>query len=221
MTPKPDTARTLTALTAAGFALNIQAPYGQTYEVWCRRGDLRGCVLVVSTRAGRLIRASTWEAREREVSVRGLPSQIGLAIRAFARAGTPPTLQEEDLAMTTHSAAAPNGCVPCNLTFATPAEVVAHVLADHAAPDEGPDATGADEYLDDPSLQDPAYLAYLAAEEARGELAGYPDTMGCYECGGFDGVTAPERKLIKLGPVIEQHRDPTQTYVLECGHLAI
>lgn len=56
---------------------------------------------------------------------------------------------------------------------------------------------------------------------ARGELAGSPETMGCYACGGFDGVTAPQRKVVALGPVAEPQRDPTQTYRLECGHTAI
>lgn len=75
-----------------------------------------------------------------------------------------------------------------------------------------------------------AYLqsAMLDAEEevwcerqaARGELAGCPETMGCYECGGYDGVTAPERTVVALGPVVNR-ADPTQTYVLSCTHTVI
>ena len=77
------------------------------------------------------------------------------------------------------------------------------------------------EWPDPERDEDPAYLAWQEAEDARGDLAGYPDTLGCYECGGFDGVTAPERKLVKLGGIAEAHRDPTQTYVLDCGHVTI
>lgn len=72
----------------------------------------------------------------------------------------------------------------------------------------------------DPAIDDPDYVAYLETQEARGELAGSPETMGCWECGGFDGVTAPERKVVKLGPVVNP-ADPTQSYKLECGHLTI
>lgn len=67
---------------------------------------------------------------------------------------------------------------------------------------------------------DPEYIAFLAAEEARGPLAFAPDTMACYECGGFDGVTAPERKVIGLpGPT--GGADPSERYKLECGHITI
>lgn len=69
--------------------------------------------------------------------------------------------------------------------------------------------------------EDPEYEAYIAAELARGDLAFHQDEAPCYECGGFDGVTAPTRKVVKLGPIVERHRDPTQTYVLECGHTVI
>jgi hypothetical protein len=150
-----------------------------------------------------------------------------------------------------------NGCVSCNLIFATPTEVIGHVLtahtarragstmdsqdskslADHAraagrpdladefntadAVDAALDAWAAEQYPDDPSPQEQAYLDWCASEAGRGELAGAPDTIGCYECGGFDGVTAPERTVVKLGRVLEPHRDPTQSYVLDCGHVAI
>jgi len=66
-----------------------------------------------------------------------------------------------------------------------------------------------------------AHLAFLQEEEARGALAFAPDTMPCYECGGFDGVTAPDRAVVKLGPIVEARRDPTGTYILDCGHTTI
>lgn len=62
--------------------------------------------------------------------------------------------------------------------------------------------------------------AYYAAEAARGELAGSPHTMPCYACGGYDGVTAPEREVVALG-LITNRADPTQTYRLACGHTVI
>lgn len=67
---------------------------------------------------------------------------------------------------------------------------------------------------------DPALDAWLEAEAARGDLAFTPETMPCYACGGFDGMTAPERRIVALGPVVNR-ADPTQTYRLECGHTAI
>jgi hypothetical protein len=98
---------------------------------------------------------------------------------------------------------------------------------------------------------DPAYLAWCEEQEARGELAGVAETAPCYECGQearkgirdepFEedpsfmlvdckdgkpvGAAYPlpfiTRKIVKLGPVVEQRRDPTQSYVLECGHTTI
>lgn len=99
----------------------------------------------------------------------------------------------------------PNGCVDCSLTFATPAEVVDHARTEHQCEDYP---------------EDPAYLAWLEEQDARGPLAGVPVTIGCYECGGFDGVTAPEQTVLALGPVVNA-ADPTQTYKLACGHLAM
>jgi hypothetical protein len=68
---------------------------------------------------------------------------------------------------------------------------------------------------------DPAYEAYCEAELARGELAGVAETAECYECCGFDGIHFEIRKIVALGPVVEAHRDPTQSYKLECGHTTI
>ncbi len=64
-------------------------------------------------------------------------------------------------------------------------------------------------------------------EESRGALAGTPEYLVCYKCtrdaGGdpFDEPNAIARKVVRLGGVAEAHRDPTQTYVLECGHTVI
>jgi hypothetical protein len=68
---------------------------------------------------------------------------------------------------------------------------------------------------------DPAYEAYCEAQLARGELAGVAETAECYECCGFDGIHFEIRKIVALGPVVEAHRDPTQSYKLECGHTTI
>ena len=66
---------------------------------------------------------------------------------------------------------------------------------------------------------DPAYEAWVEKEMERGDLAFQPDTLPCYECLGFDG-TPVEREVVKLGPVTGA-ADPTQTYVLACGHTVI
>jgi hypothetical protein len=65
------------------------------------------------------------------------------------------------------------------------------------------------------------YEAYMAAEMARGNMAFEPHTMECYACAGFNGVDHVTRRVVKLGNVVEQRRDATQTYVLECGHVVI
>jgi len=46
-----------------------------------------------------------------------------------------------------------------------------------------------------------------------------PLKVGCYECGGFDGVTAPPRLVI--GKFTTNPADPTTAYRLVCGHVAI
>jgi hypothetical protein len=82
-----------------------------------------------------------------------------------------------------------------------------------------------------------AYYEYMAerVERLGEELAMLPDFMECYDCGrnplmlltpsrlvirdlGFKCVM---RRPVGLGPIAEAHRDPTQTYRLECGHGAI
>lgn len=68
---------------------------------------------------------------------------------------------------------------------------------------------------------DELYEQWCAEQEQRGELAGTPDEMECYACAGFNGRDFVMRKVVKLGPVVEQRRDATQTYVLECGHTVI
>lgn len=74
-----------------------------------------------------------------------------------------------------------------------------------------------------------AMEAYYEKEAARGELAGTPETLPCYECSRIAGVVIDplnesnliERKVVALGPIAEAHRDPTQTYKLACGHVTI
>jgi hypothetical protein len=61
--------------------------------------------------------------------------------------------------------------------------------------------------------------AYYQKEAERGDLAGSPHTLGCYECRGFDGVNFETQEVIALGPIVGT--DPTQTYVLKCGHTTI
>jgi hypothetical protein len=65
------------------------------------------------------------------------------------------------------------------------------------------------------------------------ELAMLPDRIECYTCGrnplmlltpsrldkGDLGFKFVWRRPVGLGPVVEERRDPTQTYRLECGHL--
>jgi len=76
-----------------------------------------------------------------------------------------------------------------------------------------------------------AYYEYMAerVERLGAELAMLPDEMECYECGhqhlmvmldawGFKFVW---RGVTGLGPIAEAHRDPTQMYRLECGHLTM
>jgi hypothetical protein len=69
--------------------------------------------------------------------------------------------------------------------------------------------------------EDAACDRWHEKELARGELAFCADTAECYECRGFDGVHCETRKIVALGHVVEAHRDPTQSYVLECGHTVI
>jgi len=64
-------------------------------------------------------------------------------------------------------------------------------------------------------------LEQLAEMEERGALAGSPREMECYPCALFNRTDPPMRKVVALGPVVEERRDPTATYRLECGHLAV
>lgn len=64
------------------------------------------------------------------------------------------------------------------------------------------------------------YAAYTEAQLARGDLAFAPDTMPCYICAVGSGANAVDRKVTALGHVVGA-ADPTQTYVLDCGHVAI
>ena len=79
-----------------------------------------------------------------------------------------------------------------------------------------------DEYTDrhDPMFDTPEYLAYEAELVKRHEEGrDYPigEMIECYEC---KPVTGELRRCVALGPVTNR-ADPTQTYRLECGHLAI
>jgi hypothetical protein len=54
-----------------------------------------------------------------------------------------------------------------------------------------------------------------------------PDPLVCYACSReagrnvMDDADCIRREVVKLGPIAEAHRDPTQTYVLACGHTTI
>lgn len=73
--------------------------------------------------------------------------------------------------------------------------------------------------------EDPEYIAYCEEQEPRGELAYCPETLACHTC-HLDAGNKPDiteetvvrRKVVKLGRVVGT--DPTQTYELECGHMA-
>jgi hypothetical protein len=78
-------------------------------------------------------------------------------------------------------------------------------------------ANGRDETPCDPfeAAYDSEADAYWAKQEARGRLAGAPEEILCYRCAGPEGVM---RAVVALGPIADARRDPTQTYVLVCGH---
>jgi hypothetical protein len=46
-----------------------------------------------------------------------------------------------------------------------------------------------------------------------------PLKVGCYECGGFDGETAPAR--LAMATFTTDPADPTCAYRLVCGHVAL
>lgn len=79
-----------------------------------------------------------------------------------------------------------------------------------------------------PTEEEAAEEAYYEREMARGELCGAPEEMGCFTCAreaGLDYMAPdkdlPQRKVVKMGPIVEAHRDPTASYVLSCGHTVI
>jgi len=61
---------------------------------------------------------------------------------------------------------------------------------------------------------DPEYEKWAAKEIERGELAFAPNQLPCPYCENT------MRTVTKLGPV-GPTADPTQSYVLECGHVTI
>jgi hypothetical protein len=77
-----------------------------------------------------------------------------------------------------------------------------------------------------------SYDAYI---KAMGEMAEAQeavdegramDLLRCYLCEPdtnkrLDKDAGPLRGIVKAGPVIEAHRDPTASYVLTCGHVII
>jgi hypothetical protein len=80
------------------------------------------------------------------------------------------------------------------------------------------------EFLSDRDRAEIAREYWEEQEEKRGELAGTPTVMPCYECTRARGMDVNDPIMIAvkaLGPVVEAHRDPTQTYVLSCGHKTI
>jgi hypothetical protein len=80
------------------------------------------------------------------------------------------------------------------------------------------------DYVGPPSESD-IIQNYLSEQEVkRGELAGTPDVMPCYECTRARKMDLRDPIMIQvkaLGPIVEARRDPTQTYVLSCGHKTI
>lgn len=78
-----------------------------------------------------------------------------------------------------------------------------------------------------------AYREYVEREEKRerGVLGFRDDALPCYECtrklgddrygDPFDESTCVQVQVVAPGPVVEQRRDPTQTYRLACGHVTI
>lgn len=90
-------------------------------------------------------------------------------------------------------------------------------------------ATGRTIQRDLSNEDDVLYAIRVVAESMTDEFRPGPDwdendgiigsEMVCYECGGFSGK-GPLRKVAKVGPTVDR-ADPTETYVLECGHTTI
>ena len=82
-----------------------------------------------------------------------------------------------------------------------------------------------------PDCEEAAYDRWMQERVDRlgPELAILPDRMECYECGRQHlmvqldkwGMKFVWRRPVGLGPIAEAHRDPTQVYKLECGHLTM
>jgi hypothetical protein len=80
---------------------------------------------------------------------------------------------------------------------------------------DGPDYdTRGEEAEDD---YDPKNHSPRECQEQVCEL--HPWFLDCYTCGYPKGPV--KRKVVKLGPIIDEKRDPTQTYILECGHATV
>jgi len=61
---------------------------------------------------------------------------------------------------------------------------------------------------------------YYGGDDAEPD---YPvgEMIECYQCPTATFHNPVMRKCTALGPVVNQRQDPTQSYQLECGHLAI
>lgn len=75
-----------------------------------------------------------------------------------------------------------------------------------------------------------AYYAEMQRRDDEGRPYPIDEMMECWECGHATPSDAKRddmgnlyilRKCVALGPITEAHRDPTQTYELECGHTVI
>lgn len=82
-------------------------------------------------------------------------------------------------------------------------------------------------WFDDGSIESGPGEPYLDCKQCRDEAAGIGMKTVCWDCTREAGINFSEtdrlikRKIVALGPVVEERRDPTQTYELECGHTVI
>lgn len=66
------------------------------------------------------------------------------------------------------------------------------------------------------SLKASAMLERHDEDDGVGGIKG--STRECFDCPRIFGQHRVMRKVVRLGPVVEQDRDATQTYYLDCGH---
>lgn len=87
------------------------------------------------------------------------------------------------------------------------------------------------EYLwyDDGSPESGPGEPYLECPECRDERDGIGMLLACWDCTRAAGKEVPVlgdegcemRKVVRIGGVVASDFDPTQSYVLECGHTVI